>query len=60
MVVVADGMSTAANMSQVPTPAAQELRAARNQNYYKWCASHDRCIAMLVFLWNTVGGRGES
>eukprot|EP01052_Picozoa_sp_SAG31_P036782 SAG31_NODE_4640_length_3079_cov_1.611409_2_plen_141_part_00 len=57
VVVVADGMSTAANMSQVPTLAEQELRAVRDRKYYEWCANHERCVAMLVFLWNTVGGR---
>ena len=57
MVVVADGMSTAANLTMVPTLAEQALRVARDRKYYEWCSAHTSCVAMLVFLWNTVGGR---
>ena len=27
--------------------------------YFEWCDAHDLCVAMLVFLWNTVGGRED-
>ena len=27
--------------------------------YFEWCDSHDLCVGMLVFLWNTVGGRED-
>ena len=59
VVVVPDGMSVAANLSMVPSAAEQQLRADRDRKYFQWCDSHDLCVAMLVFLWNTVGGRED-
>ena len=59
MVVVADGMSTARNFSMVPTAPEQQLRVTRDQHYFEWCDSHSLCVAMLVFLWNTVATSKE-
>jgi hypothetical protein len=37
-----------------PTPDQQRVRAARDQQYYQWCAGEEPCVAMWVFLWRSV------
>ena len=35
--------------------AEQEFRASIDRKYHAWCSAEESCVAMLPFLWNTVG-----
>ena len=35
--------------------AEQQFRASIDRKYHAWCSAEESCVAMLPFLWNTVG-----
>ena len=61
LVVVPDGMAERkcgnANCTDVPTPPTPDQQRAwvtRDQHFFTYCATNPRCVAMLVFTYNSV------
>ena len=61
LVVVPDGMAerkcSNAKCTSVPTPPTADQQhgwVTRDQQFFTYCASNPRCVAMLVFVYNSV------
>lgn len=38
----------------------QQFRASIDRKYYAWCSAEESCVAMLPFLWSTVGANPKT
>ena len=61
LVLVPDGMAERKcadiNCTGMPRPSTavqQHAWVTRDQHYFVYCSSNPRCVAMLVFVWNSV------